>query len=125
MAIGRLDGVLSVLPHSREDTWDRRASVLGFWVSRGFASRRSLGRATHRAAERGSRSNDEDPWLFAHVLSANVRRSFIGTTRLCRPPFSRVLRSACVPRGQSVTSAASEFPFLAIPYSERSRPRYK
>lgn len=30
-AIGRLDGVLSVL-HSREDTWDHSGSVLGFWV---------------------------------------------------------------------------------------------
>ncbi len=36
LATGRPDGVLSVLAHSREDTWDRRASVLGFWVSTGF-----------------------------------------------------------------------------------------
>jgi hypothetical protein len=48
LAIGKPDGVLSVLPHSREDTWDRRASVLGFWVWRVFGSSGSSGRGTHR-----------------------------------------------------------------------------
>ena len=48
LAIGRPDGVLSVLAHSREDTWDRRASVLGFWAWRVFGSSGSSGSRTHR-----------------------------------------------------------------------------
>src|SRR3989442_13543422 len=67
LVIGRPDGVLSVLPHSREDTWDRRASVLGFWVSTDFASNGSRGKWTARGHECGSGSTA------AGSVATNVR----------------------------------------------------
>jgi len=32
LAIGKSEGVLSVLSHAKEDPWDREASALGFWT---------------------------------------------------------------------------------------------
>jgi hypothetical protein len=63
LAIGKPDGVLSVLPHSREDTWDRRASALGFWVWRVFGSSGLSGRGTHRmrACARGLNGDASAP----------------------------------------------------------------
>src|SRR5262245_59790601 len=56
---GSRDDVLSVLPHKEEDTWDRCASVLGFWAWTGIGSTRSSGRPTGHEVDSGSGSSGE------------------------------------------------------------------
>ena len=91
LAIGRSDGVLSVLPHSREDRWDRGAIVRGFWVLPGFRVRRVEWEAD------GARARLRDPDRAARhprlrmfrlwttdVARARSTRSARGT--ICRGP---------------------------------------
>jgi hypothetical protein len=57
LVIGKADGVLSVLRHPREDTWDRDASVLGFWVWMDIGSSSSSGRPMDHGRGCGSGSS--------------------------------------------------------------------
>ena len=51
---------------TREGKWDRTASVLGFWVSRGIALISSSGTQTDRARAYASGLNDEPAPITLH-----------------------------------------------------------
>src|SRR5438093_9330083 len=70
LAIEKPDGVLSVLPHTREDICDRGKSVLGFWDWTDSRSSRSRGTRTARILGCGFASSDGASGLRVLRLSA-------------------------------------------------------
>jgi hypothetical protein len=90
LATGRPDRVLSVLPHSREDTWDRRASVHGFWPGGISGRSRRLGGRWGSAADLARAARPPRLRVFqlsaADLAGPRPRGADLGRPPVGRPP---------------------------------------